>query len=55
MMSRVGETRAATDVHSPSVKAGKPLFRELNPDDANELETSEMESLCMTCAEMVSA
>jgi len=50
-MSRGGET-PTSDV-GPSDKAtDRPLFRELNPDD--DLETSEMESLCMTCAEMVS-
>ena len=52
-MSRGGET-PTSDV-GPSGKAtDRPLFRELNPDDVSELETSEMESLCMTCAEMVS-
>ena len=50
-MSSGGET-PTSDV-GPSDKAtDRPLFRELSPDD--DLETSEMESLCMTCAEMVS-
>ena len=51
-MSR-GEETPTSNV-GPSDKAtDRPLFRELNPD-ISELETSEMESLCMTCAEMVS-
>jgi len=52
-MSRGGET-PTSDV-GPSGKATeRPLFQELNLDDVSDLETSEMESLCMTCAEMVS-
>ena len=35
-------------------RSKKPLFRSLNPED-DELETSEIESLCMNCEETVSS
>ena len=36
-----------------SVMAGRPLFRELDPDEGGDLETTEIESLCMSCGENV--
>ena len=33
--------------------ARRPLFRALDPDEGDELETTEIESLCMACGENV--
>ena len=33
--------------------ARRPIFRELDPDEGDELETTEIESLCMACGENV--
>ena len=37
-----------------STSSSRPLFRELMAADVDDLETSEIDSLCMVCREMVS-
>ena len=38
---------------SGQTAARRPIFRELDPDEGDELETTEIESLCMACGENV--
>lgn len=45
---------SGNDPPSESNTSSRPLFRELMAADVDDLETSEIESLCMVCREMVS-
>lgn len=51
-MSEKEEKRDAT-VPAIAETLTKPLFRTLCPENIQELETSELESLCMACHENV--
>ena len=52
--SESGTLDGGNDPPSESNTSSRPLFRELMAADVNDLETSEIESLCMVCREMVS-
>ena len=53
-VSESGTVDSCNDPPAESTSSSRPLFRELMAADVEDLETSEIESLCMVCREMVS-
>ena len=53
-VSESGTVDSGNEPPAESTSSSRPLFRELMAADVDDLETSEIDSLCMVCREMVS-